>query len=48
MSVIWNVAFVGAFIAGLAGLPPWTALVACVVTSVKTQFSDKVKVKYTS
>ena len=45
MSVIWNVAFVGAFIAGLAGLSPWAALAVCVVISVKTQFSDQVKVR---
>ena len=47
MSVILNVASVRAFIAGLAGLPPWDALAACVVISVKTQFSDQVKVKST-
>ena len=48
VSAIWNVAFVGAFIAGLAGLSAWAALANCVVISVKPQFSDQVKVKNTS
>ena len=48
VSVIWNVAFVGAFIAGLAGLSPWATLAVCVVISAKTQFSDQFKVKNTS
>ena len=34
VSVIWNAAFVGAFIDGLAGLSPWSALAVCVVISI--------------
>ena len=37
MSVTLTVAFVGAFIAGLAGLFPCAATAACDVVSVKTQ-----------
>ena len=48
VAVVLNVAFVGAFIAGLAELTPWTALAACVVISVKTQFLDYAKVRDTS
>ena len=48
MSVILNVAFLGGFIAGLAGLFPCAATAGCVVMSVKTTFSDQVKVKHTS
>ena len=48
MSAILNVVFVGAFIAGIAGLFPCAATAACVVISVKTQFSDELKVKDTS
>ena len=48
VSVIWNVAPVGAPVSGLAGLRLWAALAASVVISVKRQFSDLVKVKYTS
>ena len=48
VSVILNVAFVGVFITGLAGLFPWAALAVCIIISVKTQFSDQVKIKYTS
>ena len=40
-AVIWNIAFVTAFNAGLAGLPPWAALAVCVLISVKTQFSEE-------
>ena len=43
VSVIWNDAFVGAFTAGLAGLPPRAALAVFVLISVKTQFSTKLK-----
>ena len=46
--VILYIAFVRASILSLAGLSPWAALVFCVVMSVKTQFSDQVKVKDTS
>ena len=46
MSVIWNVAFVGAFIAGIAGSASGSA--PYVVISVKAQFSDQVKVRDTS
>ena len=42
VSVILNIGFLEAFIAGLAGLS------SCVVKSVKTQFSDQVKFKDTS
>ena len=48
VSVILNVAFIGAFIAGIAGLFPCVATAACVVISVKTQLLDEVKVKDTS
>ena len=48
VSVILNIAFFGASIFSLAGLSPWAALAVCVVISVKTQFSDHVKVKDTS
>ena len=48
MSVILNVAFVGARIAGLAGFPHSGGLASCVVISVKTQFPDHAKVKDTS
>ena len=49
VSVTLNVPLVGAFIADLAGLSPWTALAACVVISaVKTHFLDQVKVRDTS
>ena len=48
VSVILNVAFVGAFLAGLAGLFSYASTAACVVILVKTQFSDQVKVKDTS
>ena len=48
MSVIVNIAFVGASILSLAGLSPWAAVSVCVVISVKTQFSDHVQVKDTS
>ena len=47
VSFIWNVALVGVPFAGLAGLAPWAALAVYVVTSVKTQFSDQVKVRDT-
>ena len=45
VAVIWNVAFVEAIIAGIAGLSPWAALAAYVVISVKIQLSDQFKVK---
>ena len=45
MSVVLSFALVGVFILSLAGLSPWAALVVYVVISVKTQFSDHVKVK---
>ena len=48
VSVIGNVAPVGGLIAGLARLSHWAALAVCVVISVKTQFSDQVKVRDTS
>ena len=48
MSVILNVAFVGARIAGLARFPHSGGLASCVVISVKTQFPDHAKVKDTS
>ena len=47
VAVIWNVAFVEAIIAGIAGLSPWAALAAYVVISVKIQLSDQFKVKNT-
>ena len=52
MSVIWNVAFVGASVLSLA-YRGWSALglaffSACVAISVKAQFSDQVKVRDTS
>ena len=40
VSVILKVAFVGAPIACLAGLPTWAGSAACAVISVKTQFLD--------
>ena len=43
MSFILSVAFVGALIAGLARLSPYVATAACIITSVKTQFSDHFK-----
>ena len=48
VSVILNVAFVGASVLSLAGLSPWASLAVCVVISVKTRFSDHVKVNDTS
>ena len=48
MSVILNVAFAGALIAYLSGLFPCAATTACVIMSVKTQFSDQIKVRDTS
>ena len=43
VSVIWNVAFVGAFIAG-GFIPP----AALVIMSVKTQFLDQIKIRLIS
>ena len=48
MSVISNVVFVGAAIAGILGVVLCAGTVACVIISVKTKFSDHVKVKDTS
>ena len=48
MSIILHATFVGAFIASFAGLSHWAAVAVCVVISVKTEFSDNVKVKDTS
>ena len=45
MSVILNVAFIGASILSLAGLSPWADAAVYVIILVKTQFSDHVKVK---
>ena len=39
---------VRAFIAGLAGFPPCTGTATCVVISVKTQFSDHCRIRFTS
>ena len=47
-SVILNVAFVGTFIAGLAELSTCAGTAACVFISVKTQFSDHVKIRFIS
>ena len=38
VSVILNVVFAAAFIAGLAGLSPCVAVAVCVIISVRTQF----------
>ena len=48
LSVIANVAPVGAAIAGLAGLPFYARTASCVVKSAKTQFLNQFKVKDTS
>ena len=48
MSVILNIAFVGTLIAGLAGLSSCAVTASCVVLSVKIQFSDYVKIRFTS
>ena len=48
VSVILNIAFVRACIAGIAGLSSWGTLAVCAAISVKTQFSDQVKIKDTS
>ena len=43
-----NFVFVGAFIAGLAGLSPCARKAACVIISVKAHFSDHVKIRFIS
>ena len=48
VSVIVNVAPVGAAIAGVLGIVPCAKTATCVIISVKTQFLDQVKVKGTS
>ena len=45
MSAILSVNFVGASISGLAGLSPCAAIAACIIVSIKTQFSDHVKAR---
>ena len=46
--VIVYVAFVGATITGISGTFSCAGTAACVIISVKTQFLEQVKVKYTS
>ena len=40
--------FVGALLAVLAGLSPCAGTAACVIISVKTQFSEHVKIRFIS